>query len=48
MSMEWRKSTRSGGVEDHACVEVTLVPREAPGVDGQTFDVLPSAEQNAR
>jgi hypothetical protein len=25
MSTEWRKSTRSGGVEDHACVEVAVL-----------------------
>lgn len=25
MIMEWHKSTRSGGVEDHACVEVALI-----------------------
>jgi Domain of unknown function (DUF397) len=30
MSMEWRKSTRSDGVEDHACVEVAVV------IDGST------------
>jgi hypothetical protein len=26
MSLEWRKSSRSGGVQDHACVEVAIVP----------------------
>ncbi|MCO6009409.1 DUF397 domain-containing protein [Actinoallomurus purpureus] len=25
MITEWRKSTRSDGVEDHACVEVALM-----------------------
>ncbi len=25
MSLEWRKSSRSDGVQDHACVEVAIV-----------------------
>jgi hypothetical protein len=26
MTIEWRKSSRSGGVNDHACVEVAELP----------------------
>jgi hypothetical protein len=36
MAMQWRKSSRSGGVNDEACVEVApLTPQEAVGLPAQ-------------